>query len=80
MYASEQEMAPLNTRRDLFLKAIVAALVPVLGVVSPAMAETTYGTSGATTQGGDNDTRNDTKADTVTDSKTDPTQDTRQDP
>jgi hypothetical protein len=39
--STEQQMSRLETRRDLFTRALMAALLPVLGSVSPVAAATT---------------------------------------
>ncbi|WP_400766951.1 hypothetical protein [Methylosinus sporium] len=94
--ATDEQMRELSSRRHLFMKGIVAALMPVMGIVSPAMAATTTFSSTSGTQStksqqtsegtsgvttpGDNDTRSDTKIDTVTDTTPDTTQDSREDP
>jgi hypothetical protein len=39
--ASEKLMSRLETRRSIFTKSIIAALIPVLGNIRPAMARTT---------------------------------------
>lgn len=86
----------LNTRRQMFEKALAAALLPVIGIVSPAAAATTpYTTNSNTgsnkstttpkgtsglTTPNDNDTRTDNEIDQTTDNTNDPTQDTRNDP
>lgn len=88
-------MLPLNGRREAFAKALVAALVPFLGVVSPAVAASTPYTTNANTgsskqQGtpkgttgvttpNDNDMQTDTTIDSVNDTRADPTQDSRND-
>jgi hypothetical protein len=93
--ATNDQMQELNSRRQLFMKGIVAALLPVMGVISPAMASTTpYTTTSDTktpksqqtstgtsgvTTPGDNDTKPDTKIDHVTDTTRDSHQDTRDD-
>ena len=96
VFATEDQMASLDTRRQVFMKALVLALAPFMGAVSPAMAATTpytttSNTASNTAQGtpyatsavttpNDNDTREDTRGDTVTDNKQDSMQDTRDDP
>lgn len=82
--ASEEEMKPLTSRREVFMQGIVAALVPILGFVAPATAavtssqtcpSTNSNTSKQTTYGTSGATTRggdqDTKEDTRTDNVTD---------
>jgi hypothetical protein len=93
--ASSEQMRRLETRRDVFVKALIASVAPLFGSVSPSMAAPTAYTTNVqsgdrktttTSQGtsalttpNDQDTRTDTTTEQSTDYKTDATADTRDD-
>jgi hypothetical protein len=51
VYATDQQMASLNTRREIFAKAILASLASVVSLAPALAATTTSYTTNATTGG-----------------------------
>ncbi len=92
VFATEDQMSALDSRRQIFMKALVLALAPFMGVVSPAMAASTPYTTTSNTPTNTAQTTpygttgpttqggdNDTREDTRGDTVTDNQQDSTQD-